>query len=133
MSDRIDKIKAHLREHKVVYLASGASFIVGGLTVWAISQKVEINISQKAFLNWKSKITQEQNISINMPARGHRGNMVFCNETKKFFSSQGEAAREMGLNPGTLSSHLTGKYPDAGGYTFKNLGENLSEEVKLSV
>ena len=38
-------------------------------------------------------------------------------------TKQGNAASELGINPGELSKHLSGNLPTAGGLTFAKLAE----------
>jgi hypothetical protein len=66
-----------------------------------------------------------------MPAKGHRGNLTLCNELNRGFGSQNEAAKKLGLNPSEVSKQIRGLIPDANGYTFRNLGENMNEQMTI--
>ncbi len=129
MNERIEKIKNHLRENKITYFVGIGGVIVGGFGVWAISQKVEIDISQKAFLNWKSKIIQEQKININLLARGHRGNIVQCDQTGEKWPSQNLCSIANKIDSGVLSMHLNGKKEHVNNKTYTNLGENFNDRL----
>ena len=53
---------------------------------------------------------------------------VYCIELDRTFKSQVEAARELGINQGNISSCLTGKLKTVGGYHFR-YAETSVEEV----
>ena len=53
---------------------------------------------------------------------------VYCIELNKIFKSQTEAAKELGISQGNISSCLTGKYKTSGGYHWK-YAETSVEEI----
>lgn len=115
-----DKVKTHFRENKKVYLA----FAGGALLVYVAGSRrdVEVNSNTK-YLSINSPDHSTNVVVTQLQRRGHPGNLVRCNETGEVFASQQRAAEAMGINPGTLSSHLNGKYDSAQGLTFERLGE----------
>ena len=56
-----------------------------------------------------------------------RKKRVYCVELDKIFESGKEAAEELGLNKGNISSCCTGRYKTTGGYHFRYID---IEEVK---
>jgi hypothetical protein len=133
--EKWETVKDHVSRHKEAYITGGLCLVVGVIIGAETYHKV--SVSQKAqniaLLNWKTFTHMEQNtVIIEVPARGHRGDVVVCNETGQIFPSQREAAKKLGINQGNLCSHLSGKNSHAGGLTFKSLGENLSEKVELT-
>ncbi len=125
MSERIGKIKAHLREHKVVYLASGASFALGGISMLALSQNPEIKqtVDSWKFTIFTWKPSTINNISADLIRRGHPGLAVICKETKKQWASINHAALENGISSTALAGHLKGKFENAGGLHYEILGD----------
>jgi hypothetical protein len=125
MNEKIEKIKKHIVENKLVYILGAGAFAAGtgvGLTI-GIRQIV---VTDVANVKWHSPTIN--NIIASVERRGHPGNVIRCNETGEIFASQNHAAKLMGLNPGSLSSHLSGKYDHANGYTFEKLGEAVTSQ-----
>ncbi len=135
MHERIEKIKIHLSDNKDRYIAGASCLVVGAVGTLALTQRVAVSQQAKniALLIWKPIINQEQITVVNLAARGQRGHGIWCNETRTLYGSIRETGRAMNINPGNISAHLSGKNEHAGGYTFQDLGENLSEKVNLSV
>lgn len=111
------KVKSHLKKHKGKYIAGGI-----GLGVGIVIAKGSGRVANIIGVNINSPITTQ----VHLTRRGHPGNIIKCNETGELFASQNRAAQLMGINPGTLSSHLKGKMSNAGGYTFEKVGEACS-------
>jgi hypothetical protein len=138
MGQKIEKVKTHFRENKKTYIACGGTAVVAVVgtlvAVIAASDKGQVNTSQKiGNLNWNATQILDNTVTYQMPARGHRGNVIVDNETKIPYPSQHFAAKELNLNPGNLARHLQGKLPHVKGHTFTKLGENMNEEVTISV
>jgi hypothetical protein len=136
-SRNFQKVKAHVQSHKMAYTvgASGAGcLLVGGVFGTKFGKKVDVTAVAKntALVNWNASARVVQETVVQMPARGHRGNVIWCNELKRAFPSQNNAAKELGVQASNISSQLAGRIPHVGGYTFQNLGENLSETLTLS-
>ena len=119
MKGRIQKIKAHLRENKRLYLTGGLCFLGGALTVAGHKGTIQIVDS----FNVKYKSSAVNVVIAELARRGHPGNLVKCNETGEVFASQNRAAEALGIFASDLSRHLRGKSAHAGGYTFEKLGE----------
>ncbi len=103
MSDRIKKIKNHLREKKVTYVVGTGCLVVGtAIGFFALGGGVQVVDSLKiTLINWKSPHTS-QTILIR---QGHPGYIVRCKETGELFASLNSAAKAKGINPGNLSHH----------------------------
>jgi hypothetical protein len=135
--ESVRKMRMHVEKNKIAY-AAGASgvgcLIIGGTAGAMMGRKVEVSAVAKntALVNWRSSASVVQETIVQMPARGHRGNVIWCNELKRAFPSQNAAAKELRLHASNLSSQLAGKIPHVGGYTFQNLGENLSETLAIA-
>ena len=56
----------------------------------------------------------------------HTGNIIECVETGTTYMSQKQAARDIGVSPGTLAKHLKGKILSVNGKQYINQGLNLS-------
>ncbi len=87
MNQRIVKIKNHLVENKVAYFTGAGGIVIGAAVGVFVCGNPTVVDSQKlnAVINWKSPMTKISQITLELPARGHRGNILFCNETHKFF------------------------------------------------
>lgn len=121
------KVKSHFRKYKNKYIVGSTCTIVGVGIGSYLGNKGIINLQ---LIN-TGKVEQVLNIdkSINiLSRRGHAGNVVRCIETGETFASQNRAAEVYGINPGVLSSHLSGKMKDAKGYTFEKVGDFNSQE-----
>jgi hypothetical protein len=121
MSERIDRVKAHVSRHKVVYISAGivASAAVGAGIALVVSKQIVIVDSFK--FQWKSTTTN--NVTTILERRGHPGNLVRCIQTGEVFASQNRAANLLGISTSKLSKHLRGLREDVDGFTFENLGE----------
>lgn len=126
----MNKVKAHLKKHRVRYIVAAAT--VGGIAVGfataAIirkSQDTTVSASNVALLQWKPVAFAK---AVVVP-QGHPGYVIQNNETGEIFMSQNQAAKAFGINSGTLSSHLNGKFDTAGGHTFTRLGVATSTDV----
>jgi len=104
-----EKIKGHFRKNKDRYLFFG----LGAVVVLAFRRPVSI---APVFNNSNTVITE-------LSRRGHPGFILKCNETGEVFASIARAADVMGLNRPNVVSHLKGRVPHVGGYTFEMLGE----------
>ncbi len=84
MSERIDKIKAHLKENKITYFVGAGGVVVGGLSMLALGQNSEIKqtVDSWKFTLFTWKPSTINNISADLIRRGHPGLAVMCKETK---------------------------------------------------
>jgi DNA endonuclease I-HmuI-like, NUMOD-like domain len=134
--EKWEVVKDHVSRHKEAYITGGFCLVVGVIIGAETYHKV--SVSQKSqnigLLNWKTFTHMEQNtIVLEVPARGHRGNVLVDENTGHVYPSQNEAARELGVSPSSISQHLNGHRDHVGGITLKKMGENLSEKVQVSV
>lgn len=127
-TETIEKIKNHLSENKKTYIVGGVCLVIGATSAWILS-KGEVSLTNDSWklidFKWKSPTTNNIMQTV-LERRGHPGNVIRCIETGKKFASQNQAAKEMNLNAGSLSSHLNGKYPTVQGFTFECLGEAVN-------
>lgn len=137
MTHNIETMKNHLRDNKNVYIAATVGVVVGAsvavLAVKYNNVKVTQTAAQKALVNWKTTIHQEQITYIELPARGHRGFTILNEKTGEVYGSIKKTADTIGCSPKTLRDHLKGLIDNIDGNTYKNLGENLTEQVKVAV
>ena len=118
----LEKVKEHLKKHKTAYLVTVGTVagVALGAVVTAVIQKNPQVINKPVqILTWKSK----QTIEVYIEALGDPGNIIQDNTTGSIYASQGQAARELGLNPARLSEHLNGTRDQVAGRTFTRLGK----------
>lgn len=125
---KLDKIKTHFRENKKLYVGIA---IGAGVTIVAVSTCIILRSSTSEVGNdfrvsprgvfYKSPI--EQRIDIRIEALGDPGNIIQDTTTGTVYASQGQAARELGLNPARISDHLNGRSPHVKGHVFEVLGK----------
>lgn len=122
--EKLDKVKAHLKENRKVYIAAGVGIAVGVVaTVVVLKVKGSGNATTVVRqINYKSNPVTNI-VTTNLARRGHPGNLIMCNETGEVFASQQRAADLLGLSAGNLSQHLKGNHEHVGGFTFTYLGE----------
>lgn len=120
-----NKIKNHFRENKKYYI-TGASCLavgaVGGAAICWRSPQVSSKIVQ--ILSYKPQATLE----VFIEALGDPGNIIQDTTTGIIYASQGQAARELGLNPSELSKHLKGRNSHVKGHVFEKLGKAMVAE-----
>lgn len=112
------KVKGHFKKHKVKYVVGGTCAVVG----------VGVYLGNKGIINVQlvntGEVTQVRNIDKSvkiLTKKGHPGNKILCDQTKKLYNSQSEAASEIGINPTYLSEHMNGKKDTVQGYTFARM------------
>ena len=118
---KLDKIKTHFRENKKLYvgIAIGAGVAVVGFAVYSVTREKYVDATA---INIGYKNTIEQHIEVHIEALGDPGNIIQDTTTGTVYASQNQAARELGLDPGTLSRHLNGKQEHVNGHVFNKLG-----------
>ena len=119
-SQTFEKIKDHVSRHKTTYIAGGVCFVLGAATAVVLKDKSSL-VSVREYFNmkWHSPTTNQ----FIMPALGHPGNVVQCIETGTVYASQGQLARELGVDPWVVSNHLKGLLPDVKGFHLNILGK----------
>lgn len=122
MSNKIDSVKSHFRRNKNIYAAATVGVATGALVCFvAIKRPTEILVNPKVqqILSWKPQAT----IEVHIEALGDPGNIVQDITTGTIYASQGQAARELGLNAARISEQLRGRIPNVGGHVFEKLGK----------
>ena len=126
MKERIAKVKTHLRENKKTYIACGGTAVVAVLGTLAVVSRGNVTISRQSItqvLSWKPEA--HQHLEVWIEALGDPGNIIQDVETGIIYASQGQAARELGLNPSDVSKHLKGATNHVGGHMFTKLGKAM--------
>ncbi len=119
MSERIEKVKAHLKENKVTYFVSVGSAMVGAaLAVVMIGRseagtEIAQKITQIGFGNRVNAAI------INFIENSTPSKPVHLVGTDRYFSSLNEAARKTGHNLSRISKNVNGHIPDVGGDIFE--------------
>jgi hypothetical protein len=130
---RIEKIKNHLKKHKTTYITGGVCLVVGtAVGVVLSATKVSVGSGQNNYQVGLLNYWFNHSTTIDMPATGNRGEIVFCEETKQLFPSIRAAAKALDISQGNLSQHLRGHQSQVNGYHFISLGENLNDEVSMA-
>ncbi len=131
VGDRLDKIKQHVKDNKITYIACGATAVVTGVAVYvavktkSAAEAVVTNDSNKLIdFKWHSPV--DNSVTMNLIPRGDLGNPVRCLETGEIFESQGFAAFMKGVSSSAISQHLNGHRDHAGGLHFERLSWNAS-------
>lgn len=122
MNGRIEKIKTHLSENKVTYLSCGATAVVTGLVVYVYKGKIDNVLVQNKItqiLSWKPNAT----IEVYVEALGDPGNIIQDLTTGSVYASQGQAARELKVNPARISEHLNGVRTNVQGHVLQRLAK----------
>lgn len=121
MKISLEKCKTHFQENKIVYIILGVGVLVG-VVIFQNQKLVKVNSWGVGI--YKSPVTNNSIVNVVIPPRGNSGNAIQDNLTTIIYPSQNLAAKELGLNPGNLSSHLSGKNSSVAGRTFTKLTEN---------
>lgn len=116
MKEQFEKVKTHVKNNKKVYIAAGVGVAVGAGVVLCLGDRV--NVTQIAI--GKNNVLKQTTLLVR---RGHPGFVIKCKETGEVFASQNRAAEALGVSARSIARHLKGEHPNAGGFTFENLGE----------
>lgn len=109
-SEKIEKIKKHFKDHKTVYLASGASFVLGSLTMLALKGKrIQIVNTNTVTPIFNNHLESTANFG------GYAHKVVKCLETNQIWESVNDAAEALGTTQSTLSKVLNGHTSDFAG------------------
>lgn len=122
---KFEKFKNHLREHKKEYLIGGGCLVlgaVGGAILVASGGSYQPTQKVTNILAKGTTVNQTQ-INVHIEALGDPGNIVQDLDTGTIYASQGQAARELGVNPARLSEHLKGKTDNVNGHRLTKLGK----------
>jgi hypothetical protein len=128
MGTRIEKFKTHMKENKRAYISGGICFLAGvGATAVALCRKDgEVTVGDQditQILSWRPEA--HQHLEVWIEALGDPGNIIQDTTTGTIYASQGQAARELGLNRSRISQHLHGKNDEVEGHTFEKLGKAM--------
>lgn len=125
----IEKVKEHIKEHKLAYSCAATGFAVAGITFLITrgisSQHIGRGTSVTAnrgisVVADRSVVTS--NVSfISSRRQGAPSWVVRCKETGQIFTSQRSTALEMGLSESELSKHLNGLLDHVRGFTFERI------------
>lgn len=121
MNEKLGKIKKHVKDNRKVYIAAVAGVAVGAVGVLVLKDTPTL-VSIKETLNFKWRSPTTNNVIV-FPALGDPGNVVQVVETGTIYASQGQAARELGVDPAVISNHINGKLPNVKGKHLKVLGK----------
>ncbi len=118
----MNKVKEHLKKHKVSYMSSVSCLIIGtavGVTLRAGLPKEVQNLNYSVQkLNWKPKNTQ---MIIQMTERSTPSKPVHLVGTNLYFESLNDAARKTGHSLSMISKHINGHIADLKGDVFELL------------
>lgn len=126
--NRVEKVKAHIRENKTVYISASTSAVVAGITVvimrdvalQPISRGIAVTAKRGiAVLGKKVVMSNVSFISSNRP--GPPSWVVRCIETDKIFTSQRAAALGMEIPLNEISRHLNGLRDHVRGFHFERI------------
>jgi len=123
MNKHIEKIKTHLQTNKKVYIAVGITVVTTAAivsTIFILKSKAIGNRINMTRL-WSPGDNNVMKVFIS--PLGDPGNVIQCIETGTVYASQGQAARELGVNASRISEHLTGKLPNIHGNHLIILGK----------
>lgn len=125
MTERIKKIKEHIKENRKVYICSAFSagitmLIMRGVASQSISRDVIVTAGRDAIVARK-KIAMRNVSFISSNRQGAPSWVVRCKETGAIFTSQRSAALEMGISTTNISRQLNGLQENAQGYHFERI------------
>lgn len=125
---KIQSVKNHFRNNKVTYVACGVTAVVVAGVTYCVVGKPSISIvGIKAFQGIAYK--SPQTIEVFVEALGDPGNIIQDLATGTIYASQGQAARELGLNAPDISKHLAGLTNHVKGHRFVKLGKAMVAEA----
>jgi len=136
MNNRIEKIKEHVKHHKVAYVFGGGVIITtaAGITCFIMkgryeaaimgaygSETADTSITMRPFLFF----SKDNNI-VSTVSRGGSGPpsyIITCDEIPNLsWLSQRAASIYTGVQESKISAMLNGKFPDADGFHFRRVG-----------
>jgi hypothetical protein len=133
-----ERIKAHFKRNQKVYVACGTTAVVVGVGVYiwkarnpvTIPRTGSVTVSDSATITSSIFNTGTMHVNVDLDMRGHPGYIVECVETGKYFASQSQAAKALGVTASRMSKHLNGFSDNVGGFHFvrHGLNANVSDE-----
>lgn len=129
----IEKIKAHIKEHKEKYITVGVTVVISAGITYIIMRRPRAVLDYVgadcpdtestgllSFISNKfiigSRIENQIVTVVEREGRGHPGYRVRDLDTLVEYETQGLYASEINCSPMTVSKHLRGIYPDACGH-----------------
>jgi hypothetical protein len=139
--EKIDKIKTHIKEHKKVYISGVTVIVIAGITFVIMRRggKAHINghtsdqVLDKDIQGGISVLApggisvRGKNNVLNLVSyfdnsrKGPPSWVIRCLENDRVFTSQNNAAIEMGLPASEISKHLNGLMDNVRGYHFERI------------
>jgi hypothetical protein len=128
MSEKIERIKKHFRDNKKVYVVAGITATVSVAATVVVMKCREVPVSvtsvQKGYTvtgDVHNTINQIVEIGISRP--GNKSFVVQCIEDGRVWPSIRAAAKDMGVHPNKIASHLKGAVDDIAGMHFEKVAE----------
>ena len=129
MNEKLEKIKAHIKSNKAVYLVAGAVVTAAGCvyvgyrvgSAKAIEQQLNNSITQIGIGNTAT-------LEVYVEALGDPGNIIQDITTGTIYASQRQAARELGLDPARVSEQVRGIRDHVNGHKFEFLAKAIAPE-----
>ncbi len=130
---RIEKIKAHVKEHKREYAIRGLWFVGGILVTGAAAAALDraqiINI--QAIIGKNTVMTNNIIAKFGDP-KGKPGIRSICVENGQPYESIRDASKKLHVNTSIIAAHLRGELEDAEGLHLINMGPALVPEGATS-
>lgn len=117
---KLEQIKTHLSENKKAYIIGGSAATIGIAAGLILGSRGQVSISNPAIINYKPIANTVQ---VQMTRPGPKAFVVQCAETQEVWPSIRQAAKDLGIDRGTLAKHLAGEYASAAGQTFAKVAE----------
>lgn len=115
-----EKIKAHVKEHKEVYIVGGIG-LAACVGVWIIASRSGESSHVSAQANQIGVVNRNTQVIIEMVERSTPSKPVHLVGTDLYFPSLNEASRQTGHSLSKLSRHINGHIPDINGDVFELL------------
>lgn len=139
IKDKIQVVKNHIKEHKIMYVGVGSCIVTAGITCIIMRDRhavlqtgadgSDVATMRSFSFNFLSRQTESGNLTTNISkeGRGHPGYITRWLEEMIDYETQGQAAYEHGIKPSVMSLHINGRIPDINGQHFIRL--NVFKEV----
>jgi hypothetical protein len=126
MSKKLEQVKGHIKdvknhvvENKTVYITAGVSTALAAAAFAAgrysgVKQVVLTDVGNVKL--WSPTTTS---VTVVLEELSTRSKPIYCPELKRAFNSIHHAARELGVDRGSISKNLSGQYKSAGNLTFE--------------
>jgi hypothetical protein len=119
--EKFDHVKKHVAENKWVYISGAGAILLAGTAGFVLGQE---GYQKFEILNFKINSPDNSQTTVILNRRGTLSNFVRDLDTNAVYESQNLAAKALGVNPSTVSKHLSGKYPTAAGHHLAIIGES---------